>query len=184
MSPECCRHQVEYLQLAPLRPLEVLGDCGRVLVGRLRQAREKSRLRERQVLGALAKVALGGDFRTVGVVSVEDLIEVPRQDLVVLVAAFELEGDDRLLDLPRDTPVGPRCGVHVDIPRQLLCDAAAAAPLEESRAEGREVLEDRACRATEVDARVVEEARIFRRDRCGDQIGRHLAERYRMAQPS
>ena len=96
--------------------------------------------------------------------TVVHLVEVPLEDLTVTVTSFELERDCRLLQLARQAAVGALGRVDVHIAGELLRDRATSASREEPRPEGCEVFECRPREATEIDARIAEEARIFRRD--------------------
>ena len=90
-------HQIQDLELSRLRPVPVLGNGRAVLAGRLRQAGQKRRLCQSQVLGALAEVEAGGGLSAVRGMAVIHLVEVPFKDLTIAITSFQLERDRRLL---------------------------------------------------------------------------------------
>ena len=70
--------------------------------GSVRYPGQHGGLRDVQVLGRLGEVRLRGCLGSVCLVSEEDLVQVEGEDLVLRVAALDLEGEHRLLDLSVD----------------------------------------------------------------------------------
>src|SRR5207249_8031593 len=55
-----------------------------------------------EVLGRLGKVGLGSGLGSVGLVAIEDLVQVERQDVVLRKAALDLQREGGLTDLALD----------------------------------------------------------------------------------
>ena len=82
------------------------GGGGRViwieLRRRVRNAGQHGSLRDIEVLGRLGEVGLRGGLGAVGLVAVEDLVQIQRQDVVLRKAALDLEREGGLAHLPLD----------------------------------------------------------------------------------
>ncbi len=169
-------HQAEDLVLAAhgLRP--VLGHGRGVIAGGLRDPGQHRRFRQGKVPGRLAEVAPGGGLSPGGEVAVEDLVQVPLQDLVITVAALQLKGQDHLLDLPAQRPFSPLLWRDVDVLHQLLSDGAAAAALQEAGPEGRQVLHGGPQQSLDVHSWIVVEAGVLGGDGGVDEPGRDLRQ--------
>ena len=156
-------------------------DCGGrvaervVLRGRLGQAREQRRLREREVLGGLVEEGHGcgvhADRGTTAHCPVGDRVEVLVEDPALGVLLLELGGQLGLPDLALEVALGI---ADVERTDQLLGDRGSAlhgfARLE--------VLDPRANDRVEVDALVLVEALVLDRHRGLAHRGRHVAERH------
>ena len=66
---------------------------------RIRNAGEHGRLGDVEVLGRLGEIGLRRGLRAVGLVPIEDLVEVERQDVVLGKAALDLERQHGLAHL-------------------------------------------------------------------------------------
>ncbi len=151
--------------------------------GRLRDAGEQRRFRQRQVLGRLAEVALAGRLDAGVDAAVADLVDVPGEDLVLGVALGQLHGEDHLADLAVDAAGGALVAGDVDVLDQLLRDRAAAGAAQRLAVdEGAEVLGGGAFQAADVDAGVAVEGRVFGSDRGGQEGRADLVQVHGMAQ--
>lgn len=99
-----------------------------------------------------------------------DAVEIERQDFVLAVAAFQPEGDERLLRLAPERAVG----IEVKVLGELLGDRRSALD-ESARAQ---VRPHRPQDAARVDAVMLVEAPVLRRQKCLHEIGRQFGERH------
>ena len=174
-------HQRQHLLLPQLGEREVVD---RVEAHRgLWDAGQQRRLRQRQLGRGLPEVALGRRLDPHVDPAVGDRVEVPLEDLVLLVLARQLQRDHRLLELAVDGALGALLARDVDVLRELLCDGGAARALQEVVAEGREVLQRGARQAAHVQAVVLVEALVLRGDGRLHQPRRDLGERDGAPQP-
>ncbi len=155
-------HLLQYVAAAALRRLGI-GD--RVVVrGRLRQSRQCRRLRQAQLVEALAEVGLGRGRHAIAALAKEDDVQIGLQDLLFGELMFHAVGDEDFLQLAPNALVEGQ--EHV--PGGLHRDGAGALRVV---ARG-EVDEHRAQHAAVVEAVVAVEALVFRgNERVAHRLG-------------
>src|SRR5207248_8711037 len=137
--------------------------------GRLRQAGEQSRLRQRELLRARGEERLRTGLRAVRVATVEDLVQVAGEDLLLAPLLRELRREARFLHLAGERAVGV---ADVEVAHELLRDRRAS--LDDPA--GGDVLVQRSSDALVVERAVLPEAAVLDRNRRLRQPGRHLLE--------
>ena len=88
----------------------------------LGQARQVRGLRQGDLPHVLAEVGMGGGLHPVRAVPEVDLVEVQLQNLLLAQDLLHLQGQERLLRLALEVPLGRQ----EERARQLLCDGAGA----------------------------------------------------------
>ena len=147
-------HPIEHI-IAPFQRAFRRGD--RVDARRrLGQRRDHRALRQRQLPGRLSVIDLGGGAHAVGPVAEEDLVHVELEDLVLFQFPFDAQGEEDLLDLPRE---GFFRG-QKEVPRQLLGDGAASDGLLAGGGQRKR----RTCYALVVDTGMLVEAGVLARN--------------------
>ena len=145
-------------------------EHGVVRRGRSDQARQKRALGERELVRRDREVRLGGGLDPVRALAEVDRVQVHREDLVLRVALLELEGEHRVLDLPRERPLvaGDR------VLHELLGDGRAS--LDDPALLG--VLDGGPDDRLHVHAGVLIEALVFDRDDGVAHRNRDVADRH------
>src|SRR5207302_11071945 len=115
-------HRIEDLGLPQLGPSRV--DQWAVIGWRLWQAGEHRRLAERQGVRGGVEEAARGSFGPVTLRAVINGVEVELEDLVLRIAAIEVDGEHGLSDFALDG--GRWVRTDEDLLDQLLADGAAA----------------------------------------------------------
>ncbi len=158
-------HPIDHPVAALDRSLDL---AERVVIGRpLGQGRKIGGLGNRQFRHRLVEIGQRRPGDAVGIQPEENLVEIELENAVLAVGLFDAEGEDRFLDLAIERLVGAQKEVLGD----LLGDRRGA----DGAPTGAEILQvdgDGACKARHVDARMLVEVLVFRRDECGlDAIG-------------
>jgi len=158
-------------QVAP--GLGALGAAPGIVEGRpAHQGHQQGDLFGMQLVQAPLEVELAGQTEAVdgpvAVLTQVDLVEIGLQDLVLLVAPFQQQGHDGLVEL---APQGPILGEEVVL-HQLLGKRAATL----HRASGAQVGPGGAGDGGEVQAVVLVELAVLHGDQRADQQGRHLVQ--------
>ncbi len=135
---------------------------GMVVRGALRQGGEVGGLGDRQFRHRLVEIGERGAGDAVGIEAEEDLVEVELEDAVLGIGLLDAEGEDRFLHLAVDRLVGGEQEVLGD----LLGDGRGA-DRTAARAHVLDVDEDGAEEARHVDAGVLVEVLVFRRQEGG-----------------
>jgi len=128
----------------------------RVRGGVRRQPRQQRSLRQQQLRARLAEEPLRRGFHAVRPLAEVDPVEVEAEDLLLREGTLQPDGEDGLADLPLH-------GLRVAqerVARELLADGARSLP----DVPGRHIGEERARHARQVDAPVLEEAPVLRRE--------------------
>ena len=148
------------------RQVDVRGVAG----GRLEQAGQQRRFGEVDVAHGLAEVELRGRLHPEGAAAQVGAIQVHLQDLRLGEARLQQEGEECLLDLANERAlVGQE-----QVLGQLLGDGRAAL----HHLVGARVLDQRAERAEDVDAEVLEEPAVLGGQRRLDQVIGDLLQRH------
>ena len=149
------------------------GGAGRTqrieLGGRIRNPGQHGGFRDIEILRRLGEIGLGRGLDSIGFVTVEDLVEIERQDVVLRESSLQLEGEHRLAHFSLDRGIV----AHEHPLDELLGDGAAAL----GRPLVGDVREGGADDATEIEPVVGVEGAIFERDRGFDQVRRDGRER-------
>src|SRR5581483_11730311 len=151
--------------------------CGQVHVrcelGRgLEEAGQHGSLGEIDLAHGLAEIELGGCLHAVGAATEIGAVEVELEDLALGEARLEQEGEEHLLELALQRPLGGQ----EQILGELLGDGGPAL----HHLVGARVLQHRAQGADEIDAEVVEEAPVLGGERRLDEVIGDLLERHRI----
>jgi hypothetical protein len=154
------QHALEDLVAAPAGVLGV--DQRRVTRGGARQPGDDRHLADIEVPHVLREVAPRGRLHAVGARPEEDVVHVDGKDLLLRVAALETAGDDGLTGLALEGLLRPE--------EQLLGDLLGDGRAALGPVTGGEVAPHRAADALEVDAAVIEEVVVFRRDERQDEL--------------
>ncbi len=171
VEPALLDHLVQGVVPAAQRELLALRPGYRhvVLARRLEQRGQVGALLDRELVDVLAVVRAGGGLDAVGVAPVEAGVQIPGEDLVLVLLAVDLEGDDQFLHLAGDGLLLAQVIVlHV-----LLGDGRTtllAAP--------HQGVEDAAGGALDVDAVVVVEVLVLDGDEGVLDVHRDLRERH------
>ena len=166
-------HAVEH-GVAALQAVVRVVD-GVVVGGRLRNAHERGRLVQREILGVLGEVTLGGSLDAVGARAVVDGVQVHEQDLVFGVLLLQLLGDVHLADLALEGDVAHLVGQD-GVAHELLGDGGSALQLA-----AHEVVHECAGHAEVVDAGVGVEALVLGGNGALQYVLADLIERDRLA---
>ncbi len=147
-----------------------------VIIGRLRQGREKSNFGEAQPVERLLEIGIGGGGDAIGAGAEIDLVEIDFEDAVLAQRTLDAVGEHRLLDLARD---GQLVGQE-EMADDLLSDRRCAdRPL--TTAEARDIGHRRAEDGARIDAVMRVEVAILRGEKRLDHQPRDLADRDRNA---
>ena len=142
----------------------------RVAGGRLHEAGQQRRFRDADGRRRLAEIPERRGLHTVQAVTEIDLVEIQLENLVLAELLLESRRDD---DLGQLASVG-LLGRQEALPRQLLCDRAAA--LGETTFS--KIAQRRTRNANDVDSVVIVEALILDREDGVHQVRRHARERH------
>ncbi len=144
----------------------------RVLRRRFEEARDHRRFGERDLAHGLAEIELRGGLDADGTAAEIGAVEVHLQDLPLREARFEQEREEQFLQLALERPLGGQeqvLGELLGQRRAALHHLVRAC-----------VFDQRARRAEDVDAEVLEEAPVFSSERRFDQGVRDFLERHRI----
>ena len=144
-------------------------DMRRIFGGRLEQAREHRRLGKRQILDALAEIEVGRGGDAECAAAHIGAVEIELQDLLLGQVRLEPEREKGLLDLALD---GALVGQE-QVLGELLGDRGPAL----DHRIGADILLHRPDQAEEIDAEMLEEAPVLRRQHRLDDLVRHLVDR-------
>ena len=167
------RHAVEH-EVAALQAVFGVVD-GVVVGGRLRNAHERGRLVDGEVLRVLREVALGGGLDAIGARAVVDGVQVHEQDLVFGVLLLELLGDVHLANLALEGDVAHLVGQD-GVAHELLGDGGRA--LERA---AHEVVHERTGHTEVVNACMAVEALVLGGHRAFQHVLADLVEGNRFA---
>jgi hypothetical protein len=141
-----------------LTALGLLGGVDGVQAGELGDGGQHGGLRQVQLPHVLAEVDLGGGLHPVGQVPVEVRVQIHFQDLILRVAAGELQGQQDLLELAGVGALVALLGIDQGVLHQLLGDGGAAL---DDLAAGAQVDPEGPQQAARVDPRVLVEGAIL-----------------------
>ena len=129
----------------------------------LAQTDEGGSLAERQVLRLLIKIGVGSRLDTHGIVQEVEVVEIQRQDFLLGIIAFQLDGYHPLYRFLQDSLQRARSLLRIELLGQLLGDGASTAciglPQDAS-------LDDGTPQGSIVDARVLIESLVLGSHQC------------------
>ncbi|MNN36540.1 hypothetical protein D3C81_1504410 [compost metagenome] len=138
-----------------------------VVIRALEHANQGGAFQDIEARRGLVEIGAGRHLDAVGVVQERHRIQIRFEDFRLAVGGLDLEGRDQLLQLAVQVARATDFfGEH--IARELLRDGGTALGVTARR------VQDGARRAREIDAVVVVETVVFRRDQCADHVRRNL----------
>ena len=160
-----------HLAQHPVAPGDGGGSAldGVVVGGALGEAREVGALGQRQLIQRLAEIVVGRHSHAIAVVPEPDLVEIEFEDALLGKRLLEAAGEDRFLHLAAE----PLLVGQEHVLGHLLGDGGAALQAAAAR-EVPDVARHGAAQALHVDAAVLEEAVVLRREKRAHQLLRHL----------